>query len=202
MEDYKNKFRDLLEESITIEEFENWIYTTQSLEDYFNQNDYLELISFNYKKANYYDLRKLLSKHIDLSKIETDRVLKLLKKLISKSCDVISIEKELDFLSHNLGYYFLDEITFPYINYSSEENNNQGQRWFYKLDEVKQKIITDHKLLIFSMSIEKLINAIENGQLKIIHEKNKKFRINDARSYEDKVIFDCLPKEVFVKQWR
>lgn len=51
------------------------------------------------------------------------------------------------------------------------------------------------------MSIEKLISAIESGQLKIIHEKNKKFKIIDIRSYEEKVIFDCLPKEVFVKQW-
>ncbi len=201
MENYQKKFTDVLEGSITIEEFENWVYTTKSLEDSFKQNDYLDLISFNYKKSNYYDLRKLLSKHIDLSKIETDRVLKLLKKIINKSCDIISVEKELNFLKNNLGYYFLEEITFPYISISDKVYNKQVQRWFYKLDEAKQKIITDHKLLLFSISIEKLISAIENGQLEIIHEKNKKFRINDTRSYEEKAIFNCLPKEVFVKHW-
>lgn len=200
---YEQKFREVLEEIISIEEFENWIYNTPQLEIEFKENDYFELISFNYKKAKHNDIRKLLSKYINLGEIEKNKILKTLNDLLFEQSKVLQIEKEIKFLSRTLGYTFLDEVVFPYIHYSKvyEEYNNHQMKCYIGLTKSQQKVIIDYNLLLFSISIKKLIQDIKESKIEIIHEKGKKFTFIDNRNYSDNLVIGYLPLEEFTEKW-
>jgi len=55
-------FFDTIYGKVTLEEFEQWVYTNKELESLLDENDYLELISFNFKNSGAkYELVNLLS---------------------------------------------------------------------------------------------------------------------------------------------
>lgn len=59
--DIVEPFTDLLIDKTSLKEFEKWVYQFNKLEEYLSNNDYFELISFNYSSSNSEaELKKML----------------------------------------------------------------------------------------------------------------------------------------------
>jgi hypothetical protein len=95
---------------MSIEAFEHWVYTNKVLEIALSDDDYLELLSFNYKKgAAKHELFNLLARLIDLGEYEKWKLIGLLHK--AKVCDINLpgiLEQFYDLYCH--GYGFLNTL--------------------------------------------------------------------------------------------
>lgn len=77
--EFEKYYFDLVYGSLEINKFENWIYSNKDLKNILNEDDYLDLISLNFKSKHIkYEIEKILTKYIDYSKFEKKRVLSLL----------------------------------------------------------------------------------------------------------------------------
>ncbi len=57
-ENFKNKIFGFMNQSLSVSEFETWLYDNKCLEDYLAEDEYLELTSFSYKQDESYRLFK------------------------------------------------------------------------------------------------------------------------------------------------
>ena len=120
----KEIFFKVIKGDIALACFEQWLYSDKELETYLSNNDYIDLISFNFKESNAKDeLLKLLKKHIDLGEFETYKMLELLKNAQQKDerLPYILMEfyelycKGYDFLQ-DIGIGFGLRVTVPGVN--------------------------------------------------------------------------------------
>lgn len=99
-----------LKGDLSIATFEQWLYAEKTLEKQLNSEDYLDLISLNYKKSDaQYELYKLLKKQIDLGEYETFKMLSLLYEAKLKNERLPYILMEFYDLYCN-GYNFLRDL--------------------------------------------------------------------------------------------
>jgi hypothetical protein len=95
-------------------DFEQWLYASDEIERLLPADDYLALLTLNYRKSGAkYELAKLLKQHIDLGEFETHKLLKLLQEAILKTPRLPFILVEF----YNLycqGYYFLQDLGLGY----------------------------------------------------------------------------------------
>jgi hypothetical protein len=110
--------RELFYRTITGEiplvDFEQWLYASEEVERLLPADDYLALLTLNYRKSGAkYELAKLLKQHIDLGDLETYKLLKLLQEAILKTPRLPFILMAF----YNLycrGYYFLQDLGIGY----------------------------------------------------------------------------------------
>jgi hypothetical protein len=148
--DIQIEFFKLLNNEVTIEHFEQWVYKTKELETYFGQTDYIEFISLNFKNRHtIHEMKKIVDKYLDYGEFEKWKIDKILKDLINKTNDFAqSLIATYDLYCS--GYSFLDNIGLGYgltfandfydfsdwTKLSPEEKNNRIEAAF---DEVKSE---------------------------------------------------------------
>lgn len=82
-------FYRLVSREIELNDFENWVYTEPTLEQTLNSDDYLEIISINYKTpSSLYEAQKVLSKYFSMGKYYEWSIRNILHKIIAKPHDV------------------------------------------------------------------------------------------------------------------
>lgn len=95
-------------------DFEQWLYTSAEVEQHLSADDYLALLTLNYRKRGArHELLKLLEQLIDLGEFETHKLLKLLQEVSLKTPRLPFILVEF----YNLycrGYYFLQDLGLGY----------------------------------------------------------------------------------------
>jgi hypothetical protein len=103
-------FFKVLNGEVDIKTFEQWLYATPDVEGMFSPDDYLELISLNYKdRLAKYELIKLLTRSINQGEFETYRLIRLMETIITKSPGWYDALNQCDMLCP-LGYYFLEGL--------------------------------------------------------------------------------------------
>ncbi|MBI3258752.1 MAG: hypothetical protein HYZ54_04645 [Ignavibacteriae bacterium] len=185
----KDQFYQTLNNEISIEEFEAWLYDNKEVEETLPLNEYVDLISFNYKKkGDYYELSNLLKKHIDVSEYETYRILILLKEAQQKTDRLPYLLLEFSDLYYN-GYEFLQVLGQVFGLYIDEPYmSGFGD---YTLDELSD----EHKkelLLSFSdefdKEIVKVIDWIETKKIFLLgyQDEDNEYKYQDFRPEEEK----------------
>ena len=108
------EFFKLLNEELSIENFEQWVYNTKELEDCFDQADYIEFVSLNFKDRHViHEMKKVVNKYLDFGEFEKRKIDKILNDLVIKSDDFAkSLIATYDLYCD--GYYFLDNIGIGY----------------------------------------------------------------------------------------
>jgi len=77
----KKTFFDMMSGLITIEDFEQWVYGSEELENSLSDDEYLALMSLNYKKSGAkYELFNLLQTFTSISEYETLKLARLLNQ--------------------------------------------------------------------------------------------------------------------------
>jgi len=146
-------FYKLVSNEIGLADFEKWVYSETALEDILSFEDYLELISINYKKpSGLYEAEKTLSKYFSLGKYHEWNVRNILKKIIERPDDVHKyIEQCYDLYCD--GFNFLDNIGLGYgVDIKCPEYSDAT------VDDYYPQILVE---------AEKVIDWLDNGKIVI-----------------------------------
>lgn len=166
LNEIETKYFDLTEDKISADEFEQWVYQSKSLENELDKNEYLDLISLDFRTSSAkYEIEKILKDKVNKGKFETLKLLNFLEDIIErKGEEVKALAKMYDLYCD--GYDFLQdlglgiglEIEVPYrwgVNHYHELSDKQKDELvgeFYPVakemaEQVKNWII-DEKLIL------------------------------------------------------
>lgn len=185
----KERFYKTINGDVQLEEFEQWLYADKMLESLLAPEDYLELISLNYKtSSSKYELWKLLKKYVDIGEFETYKMLGLLREAQQKSDRLPYILMEFYDL-YCKGYSFLHDLGLG-IGLAVEVpsvNNTTADTW----DELT---IEQQKDLLNSFSpqleecIEQVIYWLETKKIILSGEQDEigHFEYKDLRSEDER----------------
>lgn len=149
----------LLENEISIKEFEHWLYDSEWLEKELGEDIYLDWISIDYNsKAAKHEIRILLTSNIGIERFETLKMIRLLNVLIERKGREIDALIELYDLYCG-GYHFLQELG---INYGL------GLIEPYKVEvEKPSKLIDSYYPKVKDLAIS-IKDLLENGTIKLL----------------------------------
>ncbi|MCL2817938.1 MAG: hypothetical protein FWD39_06105 [Clostridiales bacterium] len=161
-------FRMLLRE-MALEDFEEWLYENKELEMIIASDDYLDLISLNYRKRSAeYELRKLLMKQLDPGEVETYELLGLLRKAKKQPPDLAFVLMQFYDLYCD-GYYFLDILGLEYgLTVTVPPNANSWN----ELSEKQQKDLLSGFSPKLEEEIDRIIACLENKTIILTGETN------------------------------
>lgn len=171
--DFEKYYFDLVHGGLKIDEFENWIYNDNNLENILNQEDYLDLISLNFRSIHIkYEIEKILAKYIDYSKFEKKRVLSLLYRALESRKDLPDILREFyDMYCH--GYYFFQDLGLGYgLACEVPPSKYNTDNWNELNEKEKNEIINSFFPQIES-DIQRAIHWIENDKIILTGTKNE-----------------------------
>lgn len=108
------EFFKVLNGEITVDYFEQWIYKNKELEAHFEQADYVELISLNFKDRHIiHEMKKIVGNYLEVGEFEKRKISKILNDIITKNQDFAkSLISTYDLYCN--GYGFLDDIGLGY----------------------------------------------------------------------------------------
>ncbi len=139
-EEIELQFFRAIKGNVSIAEFEQWVYATPELERHLSAEDYLELITFNYK-PNYakYDFYPMLEKHVDMGRYEFYRIRTYLNDILKKDSEYPRLVAN-SYDEYCDGYGFFDGLAFGYGLPFQERYYNDVQ-WAVKPSVENQFVI-------------------------------------------------------------
>ncbi|MCL2677925.1 MAG: hypothetical protein FWE85_02605 [Clostridiales bacterium] len=181
----KEIFYKVLLRDMALEDFEEWLYENKKLEMVITSDDYLDLISLNYRKRGAeYELKKLLMKQLDPGEIETYELLGLLQKAKKQTPDLAFILMQF-YDSYCDGYYFLDKLGLEYglaVTVPLQIANSWDE-----LSEKQQKDLLSSFSPKLEEEIERIITCLENKTIILTGETNdsaRRFGYVDLRPHK------------------
>ncbi len=165
----RTQFYLFLNDEFSIEDFEQWVYSTTELEKQLKPQDYLNLLSFNFKQQDAtYELKKLLlEKHTNQLDFDNWNIRRLLNDLITEQSDPVDVIGHLYDL-YCRGYGFLREVGLPYvIGVDDIPRLTEKALWNEHAFEAKRKML-DNYLSDLKPKSKRLLDALEKGDIKIV----------------------------------
>ena len=156
---------DLFYNNSDIHIFEKWVYENNDLKSLLSKDDYLALLSLNYKtEYSHNEVYKIMMKYLDLSKFETKRVLDLLYKSLETK-ELLPIMLPCLYHLYCNGYIFLQKIAIEYgLNCIVPPSNYKVNHWT-KLTEFEKEEIINSFYPEIENDIKDVIELIENGKI-------------------------------------
>lgn len=188
-QDIKERFYKTIKGDISLDDFEQWLYSDKELEKHLNSNDYLDLISLSFKKSGAkYELWNLLKEHIDLGEFEKYKILGLLNEAKQKTERLPYILMEFYDL-YCRGYNFFQDLGLG-IGLAVEVprvNNMKGDTWD-ELTTEQQKELLESFSPELEECIEKVIYWLETKKIILTGEQDEigHYEYKDLRTEEDK----------------
>ncbi len=129
----ETEYFKLLEDEILIKDFENWVYSSDILENELGNYLYVSLLSFKYnKRDSKYELKKLLKNVVDFGKYERLHLSNILTSIINGEKNAANLLiKCYDLLGE--GYHFLEY--FEFVGYC--DNYEELPNVFSSEDKIK-----------------------------------------------------------------
>ncbi len=167
-------FYKLVSREIELSEFEKWVYSESDLEKKLSSDDYLRIISINYKTSSgLYDAEKVLSNYFSMGKYYEWLVRNVLQKITERPSDTHKyIEQCYDLycdgfnFMHNLGLGYGLGLTCPDL-------------YDEKVDDYYPQILGEVKKVIEWLDSGKIIITGHSGAYQGIE-------YDDNRSLEEK----------------
>lgn len=207
--DIQEIFFDTLNGDKTILEFESWLYADKRLESVLNSDDYLELISYNYKSDTSKKwLYRLFEKHIDVGEFEKRRIRKLLTKALNRDNDLPEILMAFYDL-YCKGYNFFDNLGLGYglVVEVPRVKNTSADTWNDLTKEQRHKLL-DSFYPDLETEIKKIISWLDNGKVVLtgVKDENNHFKYFDNRTEIEKKptgyeVADIEHKKPWWKLW-
>jgi hypothetical protein len=197
-QDIKFYFFEVMIGNTPIGDFEKWIYANEELELLIGPEDYLDLISLNYKaNGAKYELYQLLSRQIALGEFEKYKLLKLLNQAKQKDEDLANTLVQFYDLYCD-GYYFLRYIG---LHYGLAVEIEGKDFW-------SAEMVEEHKKLLRSFSpeldnqLQRIIDWLTSDKIILTGTKDElgRFEYHDFRTDEEKKLteWEYHPKK---KKW-
>ena len=162
----EQQFYDTILEKVNLEDFESWVYSDKELELLLSEDEYLELISFNYKKnGSKYELVNLLSKkYVDLGEYEKWKMLNLLYAAKNRDERLPDILRQF----YNLycrGYNFLNDLGLGYgLTVDVPPSSKYKAETWEEMSETEKRELIESFYPQLQSDIERTMSWIENGK--------------------------------------
>ena len=169
----KERFYKTIKGDISPDDFEQWLYADKELAKQLNPDDYLELVSFDYKKNGAkYELWDLLTKHIDREESEAYKMLGLLHEAKRKNERLPRILMEFYDL-YCKGYDFLKDLGMGigFAVVSPRGDYSAADTW-EELTTQQQNELLDSFSPELEKCIEQVINWLEIKKIVLTGELN------------------------------
>jgi vacuolar-type H+-ATPase subunit I/STV1 len=187
LNEIESKYLDLMDEKISIKEFENWVYNSESLEKELTEDEYTDLISLNYNNSNSkQEVGKILSERLDEGKFETVRMINLLNSIIDRDGN----EGEAMTIMYDLyckGYSFLEDLGLG-IGLFIKVSNKYEVEYFHELKDFQKQELVNSVYPPAKELAEELIKWLVVRDLILTGEKEpelNKWKFIDNRIEED-----------------
>lgn len=186
----EHKFYDTINGKIKLEDFESWVYSDKELETILPEDEYLELISFNYRKNGAkYELVKLLSeKFINLGDYEKWKMLNLLRSAQEKDERLPAILRQFYDL-YCRGYTFLYDLGLGYgLTVEVPPSNNYKAETWEEMSETEKKEMINSFYPLLQADIERAIDWIEKGKITFTGKTDEigDYEYEDLRNEEER----------------
>jgi len=186
----EQKFLDTIIGKIPIEEFESWIYNDKEIKSAICEDDYFELISFNYKKNGAkYELVNLLSqKFVELGEYEKWKMLDKLKTALRRDEKLPEILRELYDL-YCRGYVFLNDLGLGYgLAVEVPPSSNYKADTWEEMSEIEKKELIDSFYPQLDFDIKRAIDWIEKGKIVLTGKTDEigHYEYDDLRTENEK----------------
>ena len=173
-------FYRLVSREIELNDFENWVYTETTLEQTLNSDDYLEIISINYKTpSSLYEAQKVLSKYFSMGKYYEWSIRNILHKIIAKPHDVDKyIEQCYDLYCEGFG--FMDNLGLGYgLGLTCPDGFND------KVDEFYPRIAEEAERVILWLDTRKIVITGHSGEYRgIEYDDNRSHKEKEPTGYK------------------
>lgn len=183
---FEKQILNLQCEGLSMSDFEQWVYDSSELQALFTPEDYLFLISINYKsKHARVELEKIVDKYINYGKFETLKVINLLNKALNKDEDIGNILRQFYDMYCN-GYYFFEDLGLGY-GLSCEVPLKYANSWEELSQGQKSDILNGFYPQIES-DIKRALDWINNKRIVLTGIKNdlNRWEFIDNRSPDEK----------------
>lgn len=177
---------DLKYNGLRISDFEQWVYNTPDLQTLLVSEDYLSLISLNYKNKHVMsELERILDKYVDYGKFEMAKVDSLLRKALNKDNNIGMILRQFYELYCD-GYYFFEDLGLGY-GLACEVPLKYANTWEELSEEQKSEIINSFYPQLES-DIKRALDWIENRKIVLTGAKDNmnRWEYLDNRTPEEK----------------
>lgn len=167
-------FYKLVSHEIELSDFEKWVYSESELEQTLKPDDYLEIISINYKTpSGLYEAEKVLSNYFSMGKYYEWNIRNILQKIVDKPRDVHKyIEQCYDLYCD--GFNFLDNLGLGYgLGLTCPDSFNE------KVDDYYPQILDEVKKVVDWLDSGKIVITGHSGEYQGIE-------YDDSRSPEEK----------------
>jgi hypothetical protein len=152
MQDLKENVFKVLEDQMSLEDFERWLYNSEELQDLMTEDVVLEAYTLNYKQRDAkYQFKKAIFKYFDEDEFLLWKVKANLTDLIANRNDRDRILYDFYYLGYD-GYTFLQPI--GYYMYQIEDIEYYGNDLEAVLIELKR----DSEVLLGEIVKEDLVN--------------------------------------------
>lgn len=170
------KLVSVLQNKLSIHEFENWLYDNDALlEKELGKNTYFDLVDINYKSRFAFDeLEPLLLSILGYKSIDEFEIRETLKRLvISDEEDLINCCRKV-YEGYCKGYSFFRIIALKFVDFDYDS----------QLDELKQrnKFIKDYRDELVKEA-QRLLGFLETKKIEIVGP----VEYTDLRNEEDKL---------------
>lgn len=161
--DFQLAVYKLIAQEYELARFEAWVYSDKELERILSSDEYLEIISLNYKNASsLYEAQKILKRHINIGKYHEWFMRRILQKIIDRPSDVHKYIAQCYDLYCD-GFGFLDDlglnyglnVIFPPPNYECWEELTLMEQWKL-IDSFYPRVAEEAK---------KILNWFDNGEI-------------------------------------
>ena len=193
--DIKETFFKTIKGDIPLGDFEKWLYDSESLETVLASDDYLDLISLDYKKSGAkYELYKILKRLIDLGEFETYKMLKLLKEAKLKNERLPFILMEF----YNLyckGYNFLQDLGLGFgLMVEVPSSKYSKDNWDDLRDDEKKELLNSFSPQIDEV-IQRVIDWLTNKRIILTGEQDDSgyYDYKDLRTEGEKKLLLWAP---------
>lgn len=194
--DIKEMFFKTIKGDIYLDELEIWVYDSRNLETVLDSDDYLDIISLDYKKNGAkYELYNILKRLVDAGEFETYKMLELLNKAKLKTGRLPFILMEF----YNLyckGYDLLQDLGLGYglIMIQVPPSKYSKDNWNDLKEYEKQNLLNSFYPEI-EEAIQKVIDWLTNKQIILTGEQNEigRYEYQDFRTDEEKKLLLWTP---------
>lgn len=186
--DIKEKFFRTIKGDISLADFEKWVYKSNNLETVLDSDDYLSIISLDYKKSGAkYELFNILKRLVDLGEFETYKMLELLNKAKQKDERFPFVLMEF----YNLyckGYIFLQDLGLGYgLMVQVPPSKYSKDNWNDLREDEKQDLIDSFYPEIDEV-IQRVIDWLTNKRIVLTGEQDEigHYYYQDFRTEDEK----------------
>ena len=185
----RQTFFQIMAADIAVEAFEQWVYADCELEQLLPADDYLELISLNFKKSGArYELFDLLEQFVGAGEYEKWKLTNLLLRAKVRDSNLPGVLEEMYYLYCD-GYDFLNTLGMGFgLSMCVLPKPNSVEHWSQLQPAELAKLAQSLPMLIINYEVDVVLRWLDEGGIILTgkRDENNRYEFIDNRTDAEK----------------